>query len=46
LASPEGVSLARAASRSRAFQIWLWVSMATAQVSGESLKTIIQIIGI
>ncbi len=28
LASPEGDSLARAASRSMAFQIWLWVSMA------------------
>jgi hypothetical protein len=28
LARPDGVSLARAASRSMAVQIWLWVSMA------------------
>jgi hypothetical protein len=28
--------LARAASRSRAPQIWLWVNMAKGQVSGES----------
>ena len=47
LASPDGDSLARAASRSIAVQIWVCVSGALAiPVSGIRVKTIIQNIGI
>src|SRR3954453_1160362 len=36
LARPEGVSLARAARRSRAVQIWLWVSMGLGGLKSDS----------